>query len=68
MRFGEAIIKAFPNTRKNLNGWQSPAERLNQFYYHENWLQNLLVLLSDKIFTDPKIRYNQINKVKEPGY
>jgi hypothetical protein len=28
------------------NGWQSPAERLNQHCYHDNWLHNLLVSAS----------------------
>jgi len=28
------------------NGWCSPAERLNQHRYHDNWLQNLLVSAS----------------------
>lgn len=32
-------------TRKN-NGWQSPAERLNQHRYHDDWLQNLLISAS----------------------
>jgi hypothetical protein len=27
-------------------GWQSPAERLNQHRYHDNWLHNLLVSAS----------------------
>jgi hypothetical protein len=35
-----------PDTAKDNNGWQSPAERLNQHRYHENWLQNLLVSAS----------------------
>ena len=37
-----------PYTIKKFNGWQSPAERLNQFRYHENWLQNLLVSASQR--------------------
>lgn len=32
-------------TRKN-QGWQSPAERLNQHRYHDCWLQNLLISAS----------------------
>jgi len=28
------------------NGWRSPAERLNQHRYHDNWLHNLLVSAS----------------------
>jgi len=30
-------------TIRKYNGWQSPAERLNQHRYHHNWLHNLLV-------------------------
>ena len=37
-----------PYTIKKFNGWQSPAERLNQFRYHDNWLQNLLVSASQR--------------------
>lgn len=32
-----------PVTIRRHHGWQSPAERLNQFRYHDNWLHNLLV-------------------------
>ena len=39
-----------PYTIKKYNGWQSPAERLNQFCYHDNWLQNLLVAASQRRF------------------
>ena len=35
-----------PTTIKKHNGFQSPAERLNQFRYHDNWLQNLLISAS----------------------
>ncbi len=35
-----------PITIKNHNGFQSPAERLNKFRYHDNWLQNLLISAS----------------------
>ena len=35
-----------PRTVKKLNGCQSPAERLNQFKYHDNWLHNLLISAS----------------------
>ncbi len=35
-----------PRTIKKHNGYQCPAERLNQFQYHENWLQNLLTSAS----------------------
>ncbi len=48
---GWALIQNFapsnPQTIKKYNGdFQSPAERLNQFRYHENWLQNLLISAS----------------------
>ena len=35
-----------PNTAKHHNGAQSPAERLNQFRYHDSWLQNFLISAS----------------------
>jgi hypothetical protein len=35
-----------PATRKANQGYHSPAERLNQQRYHDNWLQNLLVSAS----------------------
>jgi hypothetical protein len=35
-----------PVTAEDNHGWQSPAERLNQHRYHDNWLQNLLVSAS----------------------
>ena len=35
-----------PQTVKRHNGQQSPAERLNQFQYHECWLQNLFISAS----------------------
>jgi len=42
-----ALIHNFaPGTKVTIrkhNGWQSPAERLNQQRYHKNWLHNLLV-------------------------
>ncbi len=44
---GWALIHNFapcnPTTVKKHNGWRSPAERLNQFRYHDSWLQNLLI-------------------------
>ena len=47
---GWALILNFapsnPTTIKKHNGSQSPAERLNQFRYHDNWLQNLLISAS----------------------
>jgi len=38
-----------PRTIQKYNGLQSPAERLNGFRDHDNWLQNLLIsgLLGD---------------------
>lgn len=49
---GYALIENFapsnPYTIKKHNGWQSPAERLNQFRYHKNWLQNLLISASQR--------------------
>jgi hypothetical protein len=42
-----ALIQNFapsnPYTIKKFNGWQSPVERMNEFRYHENWLQYLLI-------------------------
>jgi hypothetical protein len=35
-----------PEARRDNGGWQSPAERLNQYRYHDNWLHNLLVSAS----------------------
>jgi hypothetical protein len=35
-----------PATTRVNAGWQSPAERLNQQRYHDDWLQNLLVSAS----------------------
>ncbi len=35
-----------PLTVKKYDGLQSPAERLNQSHYHDNWLQNLLISAS----------------------
>ncbi len=49
---GWALIENFapsnPRTIKKHNGWQSPAERLNQFRYHDSWLQNLLLAASQR--------------------
>jgi hypothetical protein len=45
-----ALIQNFapsnPRTVAKYHGLQSPAERLNGFRYHDNWLQNLLVSAS----------------------
>lgn len=35
-----------PATARANGGWRSPAERLNQHRYHEDWLQNLLISAS----------------------
>jgi len=35
-----------PQAQRANGGWRSPAERLNQHRYHDNWLQNLLVSAS----------------------
>ena len=47
---GWALLSNFapwsPTATKQNNGWRSPAERLNQYRYHERWLQNLLVSAS----------------------
>ena len=47
---GWTLIQNFalynPWTVKKLNGSRSPAERLNQFRYHENWLHNLFISAS----------------------
>ena len=47
---GWTLIQNFapynPRTVKKLNGYKSPAERLNQFRYHDNWLHNLLISAS----------------------
>lgn len=47
---GWALIQNFapsnPRTVKKHNGLQSPAERLNQFRYHDIWLHNLLISAS----------------------
>lgn len=47
---GWALIYNFtpsnPYTIKKYGGLKSPAERLNKFSYHDNWLQNLLISAS----------------------
>jgi hypothetical protein len=35
-----------PATARANDGWHSPAERLNEHRYHEDWLQNLLISAS----------------------
>ncbi|MFZ3098651.1 MAG: hypothetical protein WA081_19265, partial [Desulfosalsimonadaceae bacterium] len=47
---GWALIQNFapsnPWTVDKYNGFQSPAERLNFFRYHDNWLHNLTISAS----------------------
>jgi hypothetical protein len=47
---GWALIQNFapsnPRTVEKHNGYLSPAERLNKFRYHENWLENLMISAS----------------------
>jgi transposase-like protein len=47
---GWTLIQNFapsnPRTIQKHNRHQSPAERLNNFQYHDNWLQNLLISAS----------------------
>jgi hypothetical protein len=51
---GWALIYNFtpsnPMTIKKYQGKKSPANRLNGFSYHENWLENLLIAASLKDF------------------
>jgi hypothetical protein len=35
-----------PEAGRANRGWRSPAERLNQYRYHDNWLHNLLASAS----------------------
>jgi hypothetical protein len=43
-----------PATIRQHHGLKSPAERLNHFRYHDNWLQNLLISSSKKgVFVPP---------------
>ncbi len=35
-----------PATARVNEGWPSPAERVNKYRYHDNWLHNLLVSAS----------------------
>ncbi len=47
---GWALIQNFapsnPQTIRKYQNYQSPAERLNKFRYHENWLHNLMISAS----------------------
>ena len=57
---GWALIHNFapynPRTAKNLNGFKSPAERLNQFRYHSNWLSNLTISASLGGYRSPPLK------------
>ncbi|WP_207682956.1 hypothetical protein [Desulfonema magnum] len=44
-----------PYTVKKYDGLQSPAERLNGFRYHDNWLHNLLISASLGGFRGPPL-------------
>ena len=54
---GWVLIQNFapynPRTVKKHDGYKSPAERLNRFRYHDNWLQNLLISASLGGFRSP---------------
>jgi hypothetical protein len=54
---GWTLIQNFapynPRTIIRYNGYQCPAERLNQFRYHKNWLQNLLTSASLRGYRRP---------------
>ena len=56
---GWALILNFapsnPHTVKKYDGLQSPAERLDGFSYHENWLHNLLISASSGGFRGPPL-------------
>jgi hypothetical protein len=47
---GWALVQNFapsnPRTTLKHQNFQSPAERLNKFHYHENWLHNLMISAS----------------------
>ena len=57
---GWALIQNFapsnPRTVKIHNGHKSPAERLNIFQYHDNWLQNLLISASLGGYRKPPLK------------
>jgi hypothetical protein len=56
---GWALIQNFapsnPMTVKKHNGLKSPAERLNNFRYHENWLHNMMISSSLGGFRRPPL-------------
>lgn len=57
---GWALIHNFapynPRTVKKLCGFKSPAERLNQFRYHSNWLSNLCISASLGGYRSPPLK------------
>jgi hypothetical protein len=57
---GWALIYNFapynPRTVKKLCGFKSPAERLNQFRYHNNWLSNLCISASLGGYRSPPLK------------
>jgi len=57
---GWTLIQNFapynPRTVKNLGGFKSPAERLNQFRYHSNWLSNLCISASLGGYRSPPLK------------
>ncbi len=57
---GWALIHNFapynPRTVKKLEGFKSPAERLNQFRYHSNWLSNLCISASLGGYRSPPLK------------
>ena len=57
---GWALIHNFapynPRTVKSLKGFKSPAERLNQFKYHSNWLSNLCISASLGGYRNPPLK------------
>ena len=56
---GWALIHNFapynPRTVKKYDGFKSPAERLNKFCYHHNWLHNLLISASLRGLRSPPL-------------
>ena len=56
---GWALIQNFapsnPMTVKKHNGLKTPAERLNNFRYHENWLHNMMISSSLGGFRRPPL-------------
>ncbi len=57
---GWTLIQNFapynPRTVSQLNGFKSPAERLNQFRYHDSWLHNLCISASLGGYRSPPLK------------